>query len=124
MSNRDECYRSNKTWPVEHGKPVPATRVLRKVVGELRRRMVAEYKSAKVGRPSLLEIKKVREDWVEAIWRLREVQMDTRQKRRAANVLRYRPIQTLDGLDPHPSREPWAWYSNGVRAMRMVGGPL
>lgn len=47
-----------------------------------------------------------RMDWVDAAWRLREIEMDERQREREKYVRRYNPIRTLDGLDPHPQRAP------------------
>lgn len=41
-------------------------------------------------------------DWVDAVWVLRERAMDAREQERAEYVRRYRPIQTLKGLDPYP----------------------
>lgn len=121
----------SKPWPTEAVRvgpynvkevPMRATKVLRKQVGELRRRMVAQRKACAPGHPTEKEIKTVREDWVEAIWMLREQQMDLTQKRRAAHVLRYRPIQTLDGLDPAPLRVVGRELANGFyvlgRALR------
>ncbi len=71
-----------------------------------------ETKIAFHKRQKAYEEKQVRQDedrstWVGAIWLLCENDMGLIQGRRDAYVSRYRPIQTLDGLDPHPSRIDW-----------------
>jgi hypothetical protein len=54
-------------------------------------------------------------DITDVTWALREIEMDRREKKRAAYVTRYRPIQTLDGLDPHPGRLAYRELINGFR---------
>ncbi len=49
---------------------------------------------------TLADLRDVR-DRTGAIWYLRKLAMERRDEERAAYVKRYRPIQTLDGLDPH-----------------------
>jgi hypothetical protein len=65
---------------------------------------------------------------VGAIWYLREQEMDARQKKRDAYVKRYRPIQTLDGLDSHPRRVELRRVAEAMHgfatALRMAEGPL
>jgi len=41
-----------------------------------------------------------RQTWAGKVWVLRESEQDTRQEDRALYVKNYRPLQTLDGLDP------------------------
>ncbi len=90
MSNRDECYRDTKTWPVENGRPVPASAVWSLMLKAMRVKMLTDGCEAN--------------DITNVTWALREIEMDRVQRRRDAYVARYRPIQTLDGLDPSPSR--------------------
>lgn len=42
--------------------------------------------------------------WTGAVWALREDEQKVTDLKRAEYVARYRPIQTLDGLDPSPRR--------------------
>ena len=46
--------------------------------------------------------------WFGAVWSLRALKMDAQQKAKDRHVAHYRPIQTLDGLDPH-------WSRNGLQ---------
>ena len=90
MSNRDECYRDTEAWPVEYGRPVPALAVWFLLLKEMRTKMQAGGRDA--------------DDITDVAWALREIEMDRRQRKRDAYVIRYRPIMTLDGLDPSSGR--------------------
>lgn len=90
MSSRDECYQDTEAWPVQHGRPVPALTVWFLMLKKMRAIMQMDGRDA--------------DDIMDVIWALREIDMDWRQRKRADYVARYRPIQTLDGLDPHPRR--------------------
>ena len=58
--------------------------------------------------------------WYGAVWTLREAEQKITDLKRAEYVARYHPIQTLDGLDPHPRREVWARYIDGVRVCARI----
>ncbi len=88
MTYRDECYRDTEAWPVEHGRPVPALAIWLLLLKTMRAKMQADGREA--------------DDITDVAWALREIGMDRRQRKCAAYVTRYRPIQTLDGLDPDP----------------------
>ena len=54
-------------------------------------------------RIELSDLREVR-DRTGAIWHMRKRAMEERDAERVAYLLKFRPIQTLDGLDPHPGR--------------------
>ena len=62
--------------------------------------------------------------WTGAVWALREAEQKVTDLKRAEYVARYRPIQTLDGLDPHWQRKYFrdaaasvaAWRASALRA--------
>ncbi len=56
-----------------------------------------------------------------ALWSAREREMNARQRARARFVKKYRPIQTLDGLDPHWSRNGLCGYAAALKALMCVG---
>lgn len=56
-----------------------------------------------------------RKTWVGGIWALREGEQNQRQEARAAYIKLYRPIQTLDGLDPSPRRVAFCELISGFR---------
>lgn len=59
--------------------------------------------------------------WPGAIWTLRVDAMASRRRERARYVARYRPIQTLDGLDPYPPR---AAMRELIKKVRVLGRVL
>jgi len=52
-----------------------------------------------------------------AVWSLRRAEQRATDLKRAEYVERYRPIQTLDGLDPHPRRVAMRVLINGFRVL-------
>lgn len=63
--------------------------------------------------------------WPGAIWKLRETEMDANQKRRDEYVAKYRPIQTLDGLDPDPVRLAYREMAKEINAtLRTLAGVM
>lgn len=77
-------------WPENKGNPVSALAVWYEMLKAMRTKMQEDGCDA--------------DDITDVTWALREIEMDRRQKKRAAYVTRYRPIRTLDGLDPYPPR--------------------
>ena len=65
-------------------------------------------------RIELSDLREVR-DRTGAIWHMRKRAMEERDAERAAYILRYRPIQTLDGLDLDPRRMAMRELINGFR---------
>ncbi len=63
---------------------------------------------------TLTDLREVR-DRTGAIWYLRKLAMEERDAERAAYILKYRPIQTLDGLDPSPTRLAYRELANGFK---------
>lgn len=110
MRNRDECYRDTEAWPVEHGRPVPALAVWFLMLKAMRNKMQADGQDA--------------DDITDVTWVLREREMDRVQQKRAAYVVRYRPIQTLDGLDPDPRRIRFKEYGEAFHAFKEKWGNL
>lgn len=58
--------------------------------------------------------------WTGAVWALREAEQKVTDMKRAEYVARYRPIQTLDGLDPDPRREGARAINNALNVMYEV----
>ena len=58
--------------------------------------------------------------WTGALWKLRGPEMDATQKAKDNHVERYRPIQTLDGLDPHWQRKYFREITGSVVAWRKM----
>lgn len=86
-----------------------------------------QYRQEYGGFKSLSEIRAAKEkdaahwndvdSWTGAAWSARELEMNAREKRRAYWVRRYNPIQTLDGLDPHWSRNGLTGYVAALKAL-------
>ena len=64
-------------------------------VEALRRKMKIKCE-AMPGHPFLGEMSKISEDFTNAVWCLREMEMNLQQRQRDAHVRRYRPIRTLN----------------------------
>lgn len=61
-----------------------------------------------------------RQTWTGRIWILREDEQDHRQEAREAYARDYRPIQTLDGLDPSPGRVRMREFLASFNALRSI----
>jgi len=55
--------------------------------------------------------------WYGAVWALRETEQRRTDLKRTEHVARYRPIQTLDGLDPDPVRLAYREMAEGFKAL-------
>jgi len=109
MTYRDGCHQDPVAWPVKHNKPMPALAVWFLLLKEMRAKMKEAGRDA--------------DDITDVTWALREIEMDKRQRKRAAYVTRYRPIQTLDGLDPDPVRLAYREVAEGFTVLaRMISG--
>lgn len=107
MSDQDEFYRDTQVWPVERGRPVPALTVWFLMLKAMRSKMQMNGQEA--------------DDITDVTWVLREREMDRVQQKRAAYVTRYRPIQTLDGLDPWPASARRVATREASEAPRVIG---
>jgi hypothetical protein len=111
--------KKDDTW--NHTPTVTARQTLeaqaRNLHKNLRRERFAE-KAAGVEKPevTLTVLRDVR-DRVGAIWYLRDLEQDARQAKRVAYVKKYRPVQTLDGLDPDPVRLAYRELANGFKVL-------